>query len=206
MPRVVAIVPVGSLEGAKSRLGEVLDAEERRDLVARMLVRTIEAALDAAGIAETIVISPDVDALAIAAAAGARTMRQRTQGLNHALDWARDDATAGGATAVLILPIDLPLVTPGALEGVLAAAEAGSEPVVALVPDRHGRGTNTLLIRPPGAIAFGFGGDSRYAHAAAAAAAGVLYIELESPLSVDLDTPEDLLLLERIAPEAVHAH
>ena len=205
MPRIVAIVPVGSLEGAKSRLGEVLDAEERRDLVARMLVRTIEAGLGAAGIAETIVISPDPDALAIAAAAGARTMRQRTQGLNQALEWARDDAAAGGATAVLILPIDLPLVTAGALERVLAA-DSGPEPVVALVPDRHRRGTNALLIRPPGAIGFAFGGDSRDAHAAAAAAAGVRFLELESPLSVDLDTPEDLLLLERIAPEAVHAH
>ena len=206
MPRIVAIVPVGSLEGAKSRLGEVLDAEERRDLVTRMLVRTIEAGLGATGIAETIVISPDPDALAIAAAAGARTMRQRTQGLNQALDWARDDAAAGGATAVLILPIDLPLVTAGALERVLAAADSGPEPVVALVPDRHRRGTNALLIRPPGAIAFAFGGDSRDAHAAAAAAGGVRFLELESPLSVDLDTPEDLLLLERIAPEAVHAH
>jgi len=209
----VAVVPVGSLEGAKSRLGEVLDAEERRDLVARMLARTVGAALATPGIAETIVISPDLDALAIAAAGGARTMRQRTQGLNQALAVARDDALAAGATALLVLPIDLPLVTSAALAALIAVLDdpgtiAGGErgAMVALVPDRHGRGTNALLLRPPDAVPFAFGGDSRDAHAGAAAVAGARFVEIESPLSIDLDTPDDLLLVERIAPEAMHAH
>ena len=110
--RIVAIIPVGWLDGAKSRLGGALDAEERRDLVTRMLARTVAAAIATPGLAETVVISPDREALDVASAAGARTMRQRTQGLNAGLVEARDDAVAGGASAVLILPIDLPLVTP----------------------------------------------------------------------------------------------
>ena len=212
--RLVAIIPVGTLEGAKSRLGAVLDAEERRDLVARMLSRTVEAALAVSRIAETIVISPDPDALAIAAGAGARTMRQRTQGLNQALRVARDDALAGGATALLVLPIDLPLVSAAALADLVAVLDGGGsggkddaeDALVALVPDRHGRGTNALLLRPPDAIEFAFGGDSRKAHAAAAAAGGASFRELDSPLSVDLDTPDDLLLVERLASDAVHGH
>jgi 2-phospho-L-lactate guanylyltransferase len=204
--RFVAIVPVGALDAAKSRLGAVLDAEERRDLVARMLVRTVRASLATSGIDDTLVISPDRDALAAAAGAGARTMRQRTQGLNQGLDAARDDALAAGATAVLVLPIDLPLVTPEALGAVLAAAPDGpGDAVVVLVADRHGRGTNALLIRPADAIPFAFGGDSREAHAAAARAAGARYLEIESPLAVDLDTPDDLLLLEGLAPEVLGA-
>ena len=204
MTRLVAIVPVGALDAAKSRLGAVLDAEERRDLVVRMLVRTIEASLATRGIDETLVISPDLDALSIAAAAGARTMRQRTQGLNAGIAEARDDALAGEATAVMVLPIDLPLVSPSALEELLAADD-GEPAVVALVPDRHGRGSNALLIRPPDAIPFAFGGDSREAHGAAARAAGARFIEVASPLSVDLDTPDDLLLLEELAPEVIRA-
>ena len=206
--RLVAIVPVGTLEGAKSRLGAVLDAEERRDLVARMLLRTVAAALAVPRIAETIVISPDSEARAIAAGAGARTMRQRTQGLNQALRGARDDAMAGGATALLVLPIDLPLVSADALSGFLAVLDDGdpNDALVALVPDRHGRGTNALLLRPPDAIEFAFGGDSRDAHAAAVAAAHARFLELESPLSVDLDTPDDLLLVERLESDAVHGH
>jgi 2-phospho-L-lactate guanylyltransferase len=206
--RLVAIVPVGTLEGAKSRLGAVLDAEERRDLVARMLSRTVAAALAAPRIAETIVISPDPEARAIAAGAGARTMRQRTQGLNQALRGARDDAVAGGATALLVLPIDLPLVSADVLSTFIAILDEGdaNDALVALVPDRHRRGTNALLLRPPDAIEFAFGGDSRDAHAAAAAAAHARFLEVASPLSVDLDTPDDLLLVERLGSDAVHGH
>ena len=50
-PRITAIIPIGTLEGAKSRLGGTLDAEERRDLVDTMVYRTIRAALDTPGIA-----------------------------------------------------------------------------------------------------------------------------------------------------------
>src|SRR5687767_2491007 len=90
-PRVVAIIPIGGLEGAKSRLGGTLDAEERRDLVDDLFHRTVRAALDTPGIAETLVISPDREALEQASFLGARTLRQRSQGLNQGLAEARDD-------------------------------------------------------------------------------------------------------------------
>jgi 2-phospho-L-lactate guanylyltransferase len=198
-PRVVAIVPVGGLEGAKSRLGETLDAEERRELVDRMLERTVRAALATPGIAETLVVSPDREALAAAAGLGARTLLQRSQGLNRGLREARDDALAGGADAIAIVPIDLPLITPDALAELTAPLLAVAErPLVVLAPDRHGRGTNALLLAPPDAIEFGFGGDSRAAHAACAAENGARYVELDGPMSVDLDTPDDLLLVETL--------
>ena len=66
--RVVAIIPIGGLEGAKSRLGGTLDAEERRDLVDDLFHRTVRAALHSPGIAETLVISPDTGPLHIARA------------------------------------------------------------------------------------------------------------------------------------------
>ncbi|MBM4409353.1 MAG: 2-phospho-L-lactate guanylyltransferase [Chloroflexi bacterium] len=204
-PRIVAIIPVGSLDAAKSRLGGALDAEERRDLVGRMLDRTVAAAMETNEIAGVIVVSPDPEALAAAATAGARTMRQRTAGLNAGIRAARDDALAGGADGMLILPIDLPFVSPGLLRNLLAAAAGIEPPVVVLVPDRHGRGTNALFVSPPEAIDVAFGGDSRAAHAARALAAGVRYEEVNSDLGIDLDTPDDLLLLEHTAPEVIRA-
>jgi 2-phospho-L-lactate guanylyltransferase len=205
--RIVAIVPVGALDGAKSRLGGTLDAEERHDLVAAMIDRTIRAALETPGIADVIVISPDAEARSAATVLGARTLRQRSQGLNRGLREARDDAIAGGADAVVILPIDLPLVSPDALAGLIAPLGVlGERPLVVLAPDRHGRGTNALVLAPPDAIEFRFGGDSRAAHRACAEESGVRYVEVDGPLSLDLDTPDDLLLVESIAPETADAH
>jgi 2-phospho-L-lactate guanylyltransferase len=192
---LVAIVPIRGLEGAKTRLGEVLDPEERRDLVERLLVRTVGAALATPGVAEVLVVSDDPEALAVAAVAGARGLRQTGAGLNGALGEARADAVARGAGAILILPADLALPSPVAIGAVVVAAE-GSRPVVVVAPDRHGRGTNALLVAPPGVIPFAFGGDSRHAHAALATAAGARVVELDGPLRLDVDTPDDLIAAE----------
>ncbi len=193
---VVAIIPVGALDGAKSRLGAVLDAEERRDLVTRLADATIQAAVATPGIAETLVITPDDDVRALALAAGARPMRQRSRGLNAGLREAREEAVAGGASAVLILPIDLPRVTPEALASIVSLLDTTAPPLVAIVPDRHGRGTNALLLSPPDVIDVCFGGDSRAAHVAATGIAAARLIELGGPLTEDLDTPEDLLFAQ----------
>jgi 2-phospho-L-lactate guanylyltransferase len=204
-PRIVAIVPVGSLERAKSRLGAVLDAEERRDLVLRLTEHTIRAAVASVGIDETLVVTPDDEVRELALRAGARPLRQRSRGLNDGLREARDDAIAGGATAVLILPIDLPRVSPAAISDLVSTAFDRHPPIVAIVGDRHGRGTNALLLSPPDVIDVHFGGDSHDAHEAAAASAGATFIELDGPLTVDLDTPDDLLLVESEAdvPESI---
>jgi len=202
---VFAIIPVGTLEGAKSRLGETLDAEERRDLATRMAHRTIEAAVATPGIDEVLVVTPDQAVRDLALAAGARPLRQRSQGLNRGLREAREEALAAGADAIVVLPIDLPLLSPEALGRVLERLSGPERPLVVLVSDRHRRGTNVLLVAPPDAIEFGFGGDSRAAHAECAAEAGARLVELDGPLTLDLDTPDDLLLIEQQAPERVHA-
>lgn len=195
-PRLVAIVPVGSLDGAKSRLGAVLDAEERFDLTIRLARATIAAAVAATRVDDVIVITPDDAVRQLALELGARPILQRDRGLNHGLATAREEAAAGGAEAILILPIDLPDVSAEAIDAVAATLDDPARPLVAIVADRHGRGTNALLIAPPDAIDLCFGGDSALAHAAAAREIGARLVELDGPLALDLDTPDDLLLAE----------
>jgi len=195
-PTVVAIIPVGTLDGAKSRLGNVLDAEERLELTKLLAGRTIGAAVATTAIAETIVITPDNAVRDLAVELGARPLLQRDSGLNRGITAARAEAIAAGADAIVILPIDLPDITPAAIEDLLAPLADSRRPLVAMVPDRHGRGTNALLIAPPDAIEVCFGGDSRRAHAAAAELAEARLVELGGPLALDVDTPDDLLLAE----------
>ncbi len=203
MTRIAAIIPVGTLEGAKTRLGEMLDAEERAELVEGLLARTVVAAVAVTRLDDVLVISPDREVLRRASEMGARTLRQRSRGLNPGLREARTDVVAGGATAILILPIDLPFVTTEAIGMVLApllsvpaADSARPGPTVVLVPDRHGTGTNALGLRPPDVIDVAFGRDSRRAHRTAALNAGAAWIELDGPLTVDLDTADDLVFVE----------
>ncbi len=205
--RTAVVIPVRALEGAKSRLGAVLDAEERRELVELLLCRTVSAARATAGVDLVAVISPDPDALAAAADAGAEPIAQRSSGLNPGLAEARS-TLAGRADRLLVLPADLPCVAAAEIGQLLAAADAASRDghsVVALAPDRHGRGTNALVLDPPGIIEPAFGGDSRDAHARLARAAGARYVEADGILELDLDTPDDLLLVEATRPEALHA-
>lgn len=198
LSRVVAIVPVRGLETAKTRLGEALDAEERRDLVAELLERTIGAA-HAAGL-DVLVVSPDPEALAVARGVGAAGVLQADGDLNEGLDLARARASSHGASAVLALAADLPAITAEAVAGVVTAARnalQADRAIVALAPDRHGRGTNALLISPPGTIEFSFGPDSRSRHLALAEAADAVAVEVaDGPLGLDVDTVEDLVLAE----------
>lgn len=204
--RIAAIIPVGTLEGAKSRLGDTLDAEERQDLAERLLARTIAAALAVEHLADVLVISPDREVLQRAADLGARTLRQRSLGLNAGLAEARADVIAGGADAILVLPIDLAFVNAEAVTAVLdPMTRPDSTLAVVLVTDRHGTGTNALALRPPEVIDLAFGPGSRRAHRAAAEAAGAAYTEVEGPLAFDIDTPADLVLVESMAPEGIGA-
>jgi 2-phospho-L-lactate guanylyltransferase len=61
------------------------------------------------------------------------------------------------------------------------------------VPDRHGTGTNGLLLCPPDAIAPAFGPGSRERHVGLARDAGVdVSIDEVPALLMDVDTVEDL--------------
>ena len=200
-PRATTVaIPVRSFDGAKSRLGAVLDAEERHDLVERLLRRTIAAALATQGVTEVVVVSPDPEVLRVAAAAGARPVEQRSRGLNPSLQEARAAATGG---RLLIVPADLPGVTADALVRVLAAGDTAGSPSVVLAPDRHGRGTNALLLDPPDVIDPAFGGDSRAGHAWLASSADAAFAEVRDVLALDIDTPEDLLLASSLQRETI---
>jgi 2-phospho-L-lactate guanylyltransferase len=202
LSRTWAVVPIRGLRTAKTRLGDDLGPEERLALVTEMLRRTLVATRDASSIAGTVVVTLDSAAARMAKAHGAIGLVERVPGLNEAIHAGRSLAAARHATAVVVLPADLPRITAGAVtELVDASREAadgagvlGLRGVVTVVPDRHGEGTNALLLSPPSIIEPAFGTASRATHRAEALRAGATYLELAGPLGLDVDTRADLLL------------
>ena len=146
---------------------------------------------------EVLVISRDPHALTIARNYGARTVREDGQPeLNTALKRATVVAQVYATGAVLILPADLPLVTP---EDVRTLIErAGEPPTVVIAPDRHGTGTNALLISPSGLIEYDFGENSFQRHCQRVREVGARLEIVNLPsLGLDLDLPEDLELVRQ---------
>lgn len=197
--RVWAVVPLRGLETAKTRLGPALGAEERLELVIKMATRTLIATRDAETISGTVLVTADAAAAQLARTFGARTLVQRLPGLNAALCEGRAEAVRAGATATIVIPIDLPAIDAAGLDALIAqiSGAAGAAPaVVGLVPDRHGLGTNVLYTMPPDAIEPRFGDGSLAAHREAAGQAGALLLEFGGPLVLDVDTGDDLLAAE----------
>jgi 2-phospho-L-lactate guanylyltransferase len=201
------IVPVRALGDGKRRLSLVLDAGDRAALIEGLLRRTVEIVAAWGGAQAVHVISPDPAVLPIARAAGARPLLQPDEGLNEGILVARAVAVAQRATAILILPGDLPVLESASLEALLEAADAAlaagaGQPVVVIAPADARSGTNALLLSPPDAIEPGFGPGSLERHLRAAEAAGAsTQLVVDAALGFDLDTPDDLALLgpERLA-------
>lgn len=189
-----AIVPVKPIRRAKSRLAGALNQEERIALSREMLRRVLRALAGVERIERTLLVSRDSEALALGRRHGARTLSERPPiDLNQALDQATRAAVGSGATAVLVVPADLPLVTSEDVEALIDLAEPS--PSLVLAPDRHRDGTNAFLASPPGLIEYQFGPKSLSRHISAAVAASIRVAECDRPgLALDLDLPEDLAL------------
>jgi 2-phospho-L-lactate guanylyltransferase len=192
-----AIVPVKPLRRGKSRLAGTLSEDERTDLNRSLLQNTLKTLSELKEVEEVLVISRDPHALTIARNYGARTVRENGQPeLNTALQRATVVAQVYTTGAVLILPADLPLIT---AEDVRTLIErAGEPPAVVIAPDRHGTGTNALLISPSGLIEYDFGENSFQRHCQRAKEAGARLEIVNLPsLGLDLDLPEDLELVRQ---------
>jgi 2-phospho-L-lactate guanylyltransferase len=198
---VYAVVPVKDLWGTKSRLAPILDPGARAGLTLYMMGRVVRAILEA-GIADVCVVSPDRMVLEEAKRRGATPLVQESRGLNPALEEGRRRALELGASTLLVLPADLPLLDARDVLAVLK--EAGEGPSAVISPDGTRSGTNALLIQPPDVLPFAFGNDSFGAHLGAARRRGLAVRVCERPhVAFDLDTAGDLATLGKpgVAPQ-----
>jgi 2-phospho-L-lactate guanylyltransferase len=203
------LIPVKPFAEAKSRLAPVLDMAERGVLMRRLLLGVLSAAQASALFTGIMVVSRDDEVLTLAAAHGAQPLREVGSDLNTALNQGRS-ALPADAHSLLVLPADLPRISVNGLRDFVLAAQLHVAnppytPTVAIAPSLTG-GTNALLLAPPNVIPFAFGVDLRAdgttesadRHAALAVAAGARLVTVRSStLAIDVDLPEEYLLLHQ---------
>ena len=194
-PVTVAILPVKRFGAAKVRLGDELSGGTKRALAEAMMTDVLMALRRTKAVSEVLLVTAEPAAEAIGRGYGANVLHDdHDAGQSPATLIGVEHAIESGATRVLLVPGDCPALDPAELEELLD--RAGDEPSVVIVPDRHGSGTNALLLTPPDVIEPAFGPDSRARHEQAAAAAGVACsVEDVQTLALDVDTVEDLAAL-----------
>jgi 2-phospho-L-lactate guanylyltransferase len=193
--RTLAVLPVKSFAQAKQRLAQGLSPGARGQLAAAMFADVLAALGAATAIDEVLVVTAGAAARETAQAHGATVLEDDQRGHNPAAALGVEAALRAGADRALRVPGDCPALDPLELESLLARPV--TVPSVIVVPDRHGTGTNALVLTPPDAIEPAFGPDSCERHVARArAAAAHPEVVAVASLGMDVDTPDDLSALE----------
>jgi 2-phospho-L-lactate/phosphoenolpyruvate guanylyltransferase len=188
-----AILPVKRFERAKQRLGGTLSDGSRWALAEAMVTDVLVALRRSKAVDHVLVVTcePRAESLALGWGADVIADPQERSHSNAATLGIRA-AVERGATRVLLVPGDCPSLDPHEVDELLSDG-----PGVKVVPDRHGTGTNALVLDPPEAIAPGFGPGSCERHVDRAREEGVHWEIRHTPsLTLDVDTREDLEALQ----------
>jgi 2-phospho-L-lactate guanylyltransferase len=198
----LAILPIKRFDEAKQRLEEGVRPLPRRALAEAMFADVLVALRRSGGVDEILVVTADKGAQQMAGSHGAHVLDDDGGGHNPAASLGIDYALQHGFDTVVLVPGDCPALDPAELDALIADGEANradDEPDAVIVPDRHGTGTNALLLTPPDAMTPAFGPGSRDRHVANAYAEGATPEVVEVPtLALDVDTPDDLAALEAL--------
>ncbi|HEY2140996.1 MAG TPA: 2-phospho-L-lactate guanylyltransferase [Solirubrobacteraceae bacterium] len=200
--RTAAILPVKRFVRAKQRLGSSVAEIVRMELAQAMVGDVLEALLDTPAIDLTIVVTREPQVADSARELGALVVTDVAEdGQSAAVSLGARRALAEGMERALCVPGDCPALDPSELGELLTERENGGDPSVTIIPDRHGTGTNGLLLTPADAIGPSFGANSFERHAARARDAGVkCFVRRPGSLLLDIDTGSDLAALrERLA-------
>jgi 2-phospho-L-lactate guanylyltransferase len=199
--KTVAVLPVKRFGAAKQRLEDDLTDGTRRALAEAMVTDVLIALRRSHEVDEVLVVSGETMAVALAAGYDAAAVVDDPDDAGHsaAALLGVEAALERGATRVVLVPGDCPALDPAELDRLLASAPPAAEPGapdVVVVPDRHGDGTNALVLTPPDAIrpAFGPGSRERHERLAAEAGASVRAADVVT-LGLDVDTADDLAAL-----------
>jgi 2-phospho-L-lactate/phosphoenolpyruvate guanylyltransferase len=197
---VWAVVPIKEVTGAKQRLAALLTQAQRRTLAATMAEDVLDALSQVRSLAGILVVTLDPAATRLAQRIGARVVTDGARdGHTGAVTAAARLLRREGRGGMLQVPGDIPRITAGEIEAVLAEHRPAPSFTIAAAHDE--RGSNAVLLTPPDAVPLRFGDDSFFPHLDAARAHGIEPTVLHLPgIGMDIDHPADLAMFLRMTP------
>jgi 2-phospho-L-lactate guanylyltransferase len=186
---VYAVVPVKKLGVTKRRLSRVLTPQQRQQLTLAML-QDVLTAIKRSKVDVSVVIGEDDAVRELAKKFGTSYLSANDADLNGAIENAQDWCLKNGASSVLVLPADLPLLE---VEDINRILELGAgDSAVVLSPSRDW-GTTALFQNPPKQIPACFGPQSFMRHIKEAYQRGVsVRLHFSHNLAADVDCARDL--------------
>lgn len=186
------IVPVKDLSKAKERLSSLLPQNERTALAYAMLEDVLVALKESKLADRKFIVTLDAKAIEIANGLGIEVILETEQnGESASVDYASEISMDMGATSVLVIPGDAPLITSDDIDFILEREK--DAPSIIFIPARDELGTNAFLRKPPNAIPSMFGHDSFNKHKAEADKKNIPHESFHNPrIGLDIDNPDDL--------------
>jgi 2-phospho-L-lactate guanylyltransferase len=192
--RTIAILPIKHFGAAKQRLADAMTAGARRALAEAMFSDVLVALRRSKAVDGMLVVTADHGAQQIAGGYGAMVLDDEERGHVPAARHGVRAAIEAEAERVLLVPGDCPLLDPAELDALIGRPAPRRSALI--IPDRHGTGTNGLLLTPPASLTPAFGPGSLQRHVANAESDGTRHEIVKVPsLALDVDTPEDLVAL-----------
>ena len=218
-----ALIPVKSLKDSKRRLAHLLPVEQRTGLIQSLLQHELMVLAEVPAITKVLIISSDPSVWRLARQFAAQIEKEpEPQGLNLAVTRGLAVAAENGAAAVLVIPVDLPFITPSDVTTIVNAGmgsehtldplisqplqqvygyngKNGTDRVMAICSDEDEDGTNGLFLKPASDFQFHFGPGSFNFHILEAQKRGITIRTVSTPgLQFDLDNEKDWFAYQRM--------
>jgi 2-phospho-L-lactate guanylyltransferase len=193
--KIAAVIPMKSLHSAKSRLSNILTAQQRKNLVMYLLDATIKELKKSNFISEIIIVSNDKALKQYTCINNLKFIKDSDEGVNQAVILADKYCIDNGINANIVIPQDLPFISAKEIDKICIISNKYHKCII-ICPSKRFDGTNVLFRKPPDVIKTHYDNNSYMNHLKEAYKFKIPIESLDIvKLRFDLDTKEDLLEL-----------
>ncbi|MHA1358865.1 MAG: 2-phospho-L-lactate guanylyltransferase [Candidatus Helarchaeota archaeon] len=196
------IIPIKSLVNSKKRLESFLAPADRRALVLALLKDVLTAVTRSKFTDGILLVTPDTEIIEIIKKWNISKLQflleTKELGTNEAVQFAINWCLKRPITSILIIPADLPLISPENVDDLIQLGANNYSIIIA--PSQRKDGTNAFYQRPPNLIPVWYGDNSYQKNLATISNHNLQFKIIENPaFALDIDLKIDLIEYQKKA-------